>query len=201
MRKEAEGAARSPDSFLRSHHAWSQSEPVAVHIIGRVFSEVSYIRSPVVLWPGVRGSEPAQVAGTIRRQNAVHRTRLTVGERLLRVLQFQATRRISTRSNKCRSWPTAGASTTTPKDRILRWAIGRQHQVHGNSKILWGMDKVESKERILLSHTPTATATGKYLPPPLLYTNNLAGTKYRAGLVRLASSEAGWGRAAQESMT
>jgi hypothetical protein len=50
-----------------------------------------------------------------------------------------------------------------------------------------GMEKWKPKNA---SHfpTPPATATGRYLPLPLRYTNNLAGTNYRAGQSKFIDS-------------
>ncbi len=64
-----------------------------------------------------------------RRKDAVHRTRLSMGERLLRIVQLQTQRRVPQRrdlllaSKNCVCWPSAGASTTTPSDHTPRWDI------------------------------------------------------------------------------
>jgi len=48
-------------------------------------------------WPGVRRPGPTTMAGKNRSKNAVHRARLSVGERLLRELQLQAQGRVPQR--------------------------------------------------------------------------------------------------------
>ena len=76
-------------------------------------------------------------------------------------------------------WPSAGASTTTPSGHTPRWATEYPRRQHGRSKLPVGMEKWKAKSA---SHfpTPTTTATG-HIYHPLRYTNNLTGTKDRAG--------------------
>ena len=71
-------------------------------------------------------------------------------------------------------------ATTTPRVHILRRATDRQRRPHGRPKLPSGMETWKAKNA---SHVPTppATATRRHLPLPLRYTNNLTGTKYRAG--------------------
>jgi len=71
-------------------------------------------------------------------------------------------------------------ATTTPKGRIPRWATDHLRRLHGRPKLHRGMEKWKAKNA---SHfpTPPTTATGRYLPLPLRYTNTQSGTNYRAG--------------------
>ncbi len=74
--------------------------------------------------------------------------RQSVGERLLRIVvstrssaMSSSTERSSARSRRCRCWQNAGASTTTPSGRTLRWATDRPPQRRGNTRSKQGMEK------------------------------------------------------------
>jgi len=70
-------------------------------------------------------------------------------------------------------------STTTPNAHTLRWDIDLQHQRHGKSRLHWSMEKWKANNASHFSTPPTAAAS--YLTHLPRYTNNLAGTNYRAG--------------------
>jgi hypothetical protein len=70
----------------------SITQPPQIHRLALHFSSQRRCRQPLPL-------EPAQVASGYWSEDAVHRTRFTVGERLLRELQLEASRRVPERGN------------------------------------------------------------------------------------------------------
>ena len=63
-----------------------------IEALADVMGERSYGAYPFGQWPGVRRQGPTQVVGGHRSKDTLHRTRFSLGERLLRELQLEVAR-------------------------------------------------------------------------------------------------------------
>ena len=97
--------------LVRPERRWSSAKVIEALADVMVIKGVpEHIRSDK--WSGVRGPRSSPVAGGHRGQDTVHRARQSVGERLLRIVQLQAARRVPQRRDLLLTQGGAGAGRT-----------------------------------------------------------------------------------------
>ena len=144
--------------LIRAERRWSSAKVIGA-LADVMVDEGSAGASSFGQWPGVRGQRPAQMAGEHRSQDTVHRTRLAMGERLLRSFNsklrdeflngeiFYSIKELRVLAERWR----VHYNTVRPHSSLGYQTTGTGGMADHNNK---GHGEVETATRFPLLHTP-----------------------------------------------